>query len=183
MDFVEPSISLSVCQSACVCVCVCVRACVRECVCVCQSFSLSSRLFFVNLLFVKIIYRRQNVHMVTVHNVADDNMCRCITAHFVVYYAGGKEGSSRHIFSSATICADGRQYVQWGSVHIVADDNMYKTTICTVRIAQHEIAYEARLCDKHTNYIHKTIKKILKQQQLWLSRIHISYPTIPLYTS
>ena len=26
----------------------------------------------------------------------------------------------------------GRQYVQWGSVHIVADDNMYRTTICTV---------------------------------------------------
>ena len=51
--------------------------------------------------------------------------------------------------------------------NIVGCDNMYMTTICTVRIALHEIAYEARFCDKHTNYIHKTIKKILKQQHLW----------------
>ena len=50
--------------------------------------------------------------------------------------------------------------------NIVGGDNMYMMTICTVRIALHEIAYEARLCDKHTNYIHKTIKKILEQQHL-----------------
>ena len=79
--------------------------------------------------------------MVTVHNVADDNMCRCMTAHFVVHYAGGKERSSRHILSPATVCADGRQYVQLGSVHIVADDNMYKTTICTVTRRSVEIRF------------------------------------------
>ena len=55
-------------------------------------------------------------------------MCRCMTAHFVVHYAGGKEGSSRHILSPArwtTICAvrvgtycRRRQYVQ--------NDNMYR---------------------------------------------------------
>ena len=66
--------------------------------------------------------------------------------------------------------------------NIVGGDNMYMTTICTVRIALHEIAYEARLCDKHTNYIHKTIKKILKQQHLWGDNMcsevrHILSPT------
>ena len=48
------------------------------------------------------------------HILSPTTICTCIT------------------FLSATICADGRQYVQWGSVHIVADDNMYRTTICTV---------------------------------------------------
>ena len=48
------------------------------------------------------------------HILSPTTICTCIT------------------FLSATICADWRQYVQWGSVHIVADDNMYRTTICTV---------------------------------------------------
>ena len=68
----------------------------------------------------------------------------------------------------------GRKHCRWRQY--VHDE------ICTVRIALHEIAYEARLCDKHTNYIHKTIKKILKQQHLWGDNMcsevrHILSPT------